>query len=47
MSKRQDTFTKAYGNIPREPLPWFELDLVPFRGLKFYWLKFLRKLQGR
>jgi hypothetical protein len=47
MSKRQDTITKAYGNIPREPMFTWDFDLVPVRGLKFYWLKFLRKLQGR
>lgn len=45
--KVDETLKKAYGNIPKEPVLNLDLDVVPFRGLKFYWLKLLRKIQGR
>lgn len=44
--KAKDTLEKAYGNIPKEPLLNIEFEL-PFRGLKYYWLKLVRKIQGR
>ena len=47
MSKTSDTLQKAYGNLPKEPLPKFDLDIQPFRFTKYYWLKFFRKLIGR
>jgi hypothetical protein len=47
MSKANDTINKAYGNIPKEPLISLDFNFVSFRGIKFYWLMFLRKIQGR
>jgi hypothetical protein len=46
-SKITSTLDKAYGNIPKEVAVNFTPDIIIFRGFKFYWLKFLRKLKGR
>jgi hypothetical protein len=41
--KVKETIEKAYGNIPGEPTPWFNLDWVATpRGVKYYWLKLIR-----
>ena len=39
----KETLTKAYGNVPKEPLPTFDLDWIPTtRGIKYYWLRLVR-----
>jgi hypothetical protein len=41
----KETLDKAYGNIPKEPTVSFDAGWIPnVRGLKYYWLKFVRKL---
>jgi hypothetical protein len=43
LMKVKETIEKAYGNIPGEPTPWFNLDWVATpRGVKYYWLKLIR-----
>ena len=40
--KVNDTLNKAYGNIPKEITPCFDIDYwVP--GVKYYWLFLVRK----
>jgi len=46
-NKISSTIDKAYGNIPKEPMVNIDLDIPTFRGFKFYWLKLVRKIQGR
>jgi hypothetical protein len=46
-TKANDTLNKAYGSIPKEVSISFNIDIPTFRGFKFYWLKLLRKIQGR
>jgi hypothetical protein len=42
--KVNETINKAYGNVPKEITPYFELDWIPTsRGVKYYWLKLVRK----
>ena len=42
----KETLEKAYGNIPKEPSPFINMDWVPsFRGLKYYWIKFIRSIR--
>jgi hypothetical protein len=48
MSKQEDTLNKAYGNMPKEVglnINWN--DIPALRGVKYYWYKLIRKLQGR
>ena len=49
MSKQDETLQRAYGNMPKEV--GFGLDLFDWtptlRGVKYYWYKLIRKLQGR
>ena len=48
MSKREDVLNKAYGNMPREIGYNGNWDVLPsLRGIKYYWYKLIRKLQGR
>ena len=43
MSKPQETFERAYGNVPKEVGPSFSVDWIPsFRGFKYFYLKFIR-----
>ena len=46
-NKTNDTLNRAYGSIPKEVSISFNIDVPTFRGFKFYWLKLLRKMQGR
>lgn len=40
----KDTLEKAYGNVPKEPLPTFDMSWLPtYRGIKYYWIKLIRK----
>ena len=40
----KETLDKAYGSVPKEITPYFELDWVPtLRGVKYYWLMLVRK----
>ena len=40
---RKEIFDRAYGNVPKEPTPWINLDwVVSPRGVKYYWLKLIR-----
>ena len=42
--KVNETLNKAYGNVPKEITPTFDLDWVPtWRGVKYYWLVLVRK----
>jgi hypothetical protein len=47
--KINETLEKAYGNMPKEPLPNFNFyDGFPtMRGFKYYWLKLIRMFKGR
>lgn len=45
MSKQEDTLDKAYGNIPKEVGLVDVFDWVPpYRGLKYYWYKLVRRV---
>jgi hypothetical protein len=41
----KETLDKAYGNMPKEPTPNFDLfDWLPtWRGIRYYWFKVVRK----
>ena len=44
----KETLDKAYGNMPREvgyAMDWHFLPTL--RGVKYYWYKLIRKMQGR
>jgi hypothetical protein len=42
--KSEDVLNRAYGNIPKEAIPYLEIDWLPtFRGIKYYWLLLIRK----
>jgi len=42
--KVKETLDKAYGNVPKEITPSFEMDWLPtLRGVKYYWLMLIRK----
>jgi hypothetical protein len=48
MSKQQDVINRAYSNVPREIGYNGNWDMLPsLRGIKYYWYKLIRKLQGR
>jgi hypothetical protein len=48
MSKQEDTLNKAYGNMPKEVGFSTSWEFIPtWRGIKYYWYKLVRKLQGR
>jgi len=48
MSKQEDTLNKAYGSVPKEVGYTIDFDFVPgWRGVKFYWYKLIRSMQGR
>ena len=38
----KETIDKAYGSIPKETTPYLDLDIFPFRGIKYYWLRLVR-----
>jgi hypothetical protein len=40
--KSKDVLDRAYGNIPRECTPSFEI-WTTYRGFRYYWLMFIRK----
>jgi hypothetical protein len=42
MPKAEDTLNKAYGSIPKEV--GFAFD-IPIRGLKYYWLRLIRRIR--
>jgi hypothetical protein len=46
-NKISTTIDKAYGSIPKEVSIFFNFDIPTFRGFRFYWLKLVRKIQGR
>ena len=46
MSSKQ-VINRAYGNIPSELPGQFAFELAPLRGLRYYFLKFLRKFTRR
>jgi hypothetical protein len=40
----KETLDKAYGSVPNEITPYFNMDWVPTRrGVKYYWLMLVRK----
>ena len=43
---QKDVLDRAYGSIPKEVTPGFELfDWLPtWRGVKYYWYKLIRKI---
>ena len=41
--KTKDVLDRAYGSMANEPTPYFNLDLLTFRGVKYYWLIFIRR----
>jgi hypothetical protein len=43
----KEVIDRAYGSVPRELPGQFSLDLPPLRGLRYYFLKFLRKFTRR
>lgn len=43
----KDTLNKAYGMMPREVGYAAEFDILGWRGIRYYWLKLKRKIQGR
>jgi hypothetical protein len=44
----KDTIEKAFGNIPKEVTPSLEFEFLPtFRGIKYYWLRLVRRTIGR
>jgi hypothetical protein len=39
----KETIERAYANVPKEPIPYLNMDWVPTsRGVKYYWLKLVR-----
>lgn len=45
MSKSEDVVNRAYRNIPKEvPLVNMNLDIFPFRGIRYYLLLMKRKI---
>ena len=44
MSKSEDVINRAYRNVPKE-VSGFNMDLdgLPFKGIKYYWLLLKRK----
>ena len=42
----KDTIQKAYGSIPKEVTPYFNLDFIPLRGIRYYWLLLKRKFRS-
>ena len=46
MSKTDDVLERAYGGIPKECSPYIDVtSFVPtWRGIRYYWLKLIRKL---
>jgi len=42
---QKDTIDRAYGHIPKEPLPYFDMSWVPTpRGVRYYLIRFVRFL---
>jgi hypothetical protein len=40
----KETLEKAYGGIPKEIGLYTQFDtVIAWRGVKYYWLKFIRK----
>ena len=40
---RKEVIDKAYGSIPKEPLPYFDLDWIPTsRSIRYYLLRLKR-----
>jgi len=41
---QKETIDRAYGSIPKEVVPTFDLDWIPaIRGIKYYWYTMIRK----
>ena len=43
----KEVIDRAYGSIPSELPGQFTFELAPLRGLRYYFLKFLRKFTRR
>jgi hypothetical protein len=44
----KETLDKAYGNMPKEVGFSVDWGFIPsWRGVKYYWYKLVRKMQGR
>jgi len=43
----KEVINRAYGSVPRELPGQFTFELSPWRGLRYYFLKFLRKFTRR
>ena len=41
--KTKDVLDRAYGSMANEPTPYLNLELLTFRGVKYYWLIFIRR----
>jgi hypothetical protein len=42
MTKQDETLRKAYGGIPNEVGPSFDIfDFLPHRPIKYFWLKWI------
>jgi hypothetical protein len=42
---QKEILDRAYGSIPKEVTPGMDLfDWLPFRGVKYYWYKLVRKV---
>ena len=39
----KNTIEKAYGNVPKEPMPIYDLSWIPtYRGIRYYLIKMIR-----
>ena len=47
MPNIKETLTKAYGNVPKEPVIYMNFDIGFSRPLRYYWLKMIRWLLKR
>ena len=44
MLKSEDVINRAYRNVPKEVSGFnMDLDSLPFKGIKYYWLLLKRK----
>jgi hypothetical protein len=44
MTNSKDVINRAYGGIPKEVGTMFIFDFIPFRGIKYYYYKLVRKV---
>jgi hypothetical protein len=45
MPKAEDVLNKAYGSIPKEVGFYHDYFDIPVRGLKYYWLRLIRRIR--